>query len=65
VFGFEPTRAHRFLKTFVQAGFLRQNLARKYEPGPAVYYMAMHTLHESHLLEAALPPLEGLRHQCS
>jgi len=59
--GFETTRVHRLLKTFVQAGFLRQTSGRKYEPGPAVFYMAMHTLHESHLLQAALPPLERLR----
>ncbi len=58
---FETTRTHRLLKTFVHAGFLRQTAGRRYEPGPAVFYTAMHTLHESHLLEAALPPLERLR----
>lgn len=61
--GFETTRAHRLLKTFVQAGFLQQTSGRKYEPGPAMFHMAMHALHDSHLLEAALPPLERLRYQ--
>jgi len=60
--GFETTRAHRLLKTFVQSGFLRQTTGRRYEAGPAIFYLAMQTLHDSHLLEAALPPLEKLRY---
>lgn len=58
---FETTRAHRLLKALLQAGFLRQTTGRKYEAGPAVYSLAMRTLHDSHLLESALPPLEKLR----
>lgn len=57
----EPARAHRMLKTFVKSGFLKQTVNRHYEVGPAAFYFAMKTLHDSHVLQAALPSLERLR----
>ncbi len=59
--GFEQTRTFRLVRTLVREGMLRQTKGRKYEAGPAVYSLTAQTLHNSHLLEAALPPLESLR----
>lgn len=59
--GFEQTRTFRLVRTLVTEGLLRQNRSRKYEAGPAVYSLTAQTLHNSHLIEAALPPLESLR----
>ena len=59
--GFEQTRTFRLVRTLVQEGLLRQTRGRKYEAGPAVYSLTAQTLHNSHLIEAALPPLESLR----
>lgn len=59
--GFEQTRAFRMAKTLLQAGLLQQTRGRKYEVGPAMYSLTAQTLQNSHLIEAALPPLEALR----
>lgn len=57
----ETTRAFRLVKTLLQEGLLRQTHGRKYEIGPATYSLTAQTLHSSHLIEAALPPLESMR----
>lgn len=59
--GFEQTRAFRLAKTLVQIGLLQQTRGRKYEIGPALYSLTAQTLQNSHVIEAALPLLEGLR----
>lgn len=61
--GMEPTRANRLLKTLAAEGYLSQDAARKYRPGPGVHALAAQSLHASRLLQTALPHLRALRRE--
>ncbi len=57
----EATRVHRLLRTLGHMGFARQNVSRKYLPGPAIFPLATHALYASHLMQVAVGPLDSLR----
>ena len=56
----EPTRAHRLLKTLASEGYLTQDSAGRYEPGPAMHLLSAQSLRSSGLLFRAAPALEAL-----
>lgn len=57
----DTTRVHRYLRTLSHLGFLRRDQHRKYGPGPAVYVLAVQSLHASNFVHVAIPLLEELK----
>ena len=56
----EPTRTNRMLGTLAAMGLAARTPERKYVPGPGIHVLAAMSLRGSHLLEAAMQPMQRL-----
>jgi len=61
--GMEHTKANRMLGTLAGLGLAEKTADRKYVPGPGIHVLAAMSLSGSHLLSAAIEPLENLRRE--
>jgi len=61
--GMEHTKANRMLGTLAGLGLAEKTPDRKYIPGPGIHVLAAMSLSGSHLLSAAIKPIEKLRRE--
>ena len=59
--GMEHTKVNRMLGTLAGLGLAEKTSSRKYVPGPGIHVLAAMSLSSSHLLTAALEPIQELR----